>query len=385
MWAAFRAVLAAILHDRSAALLLLGAPLLYAVLYPSAYAGESVEAVPVVVVDMDRSAASRDLIIRAGATQQARIIASLASPAEAQDWLARNRASAAILIPAGYGRAIAQGRSGHVVLTGSGAHLLRSSSALGGIGAALGSTAREAAFAQARAAGPAAPPALGLVTRPLFNTREGYGAAVFPGVAFVIVHQSLLLGLALLAGTTRERLGTPLSITPAQFAGLWLAAAAIAMAQVCWFTGFVFWWQDYPRAGAPLWQVLVGAAVFVAATTALVLLLASLFRTRERPLQLGLGLSLPLFFLSGLTWPAAATPAPVLWLARLFPSTPGLEVMVGLNQMGGSLGDYAGALANLALLAAVFGTLAFWRWTSPRRLLLPALAHFSQAARRKLR
>ncbi len=101
------------------------------------------------------------------------------------------------------------------------------------------------------------------------------------------------------------------------------------------------------------------------------LLLASLFRTRERPLQLGLGISLPLFFLSGLTWPAAATPAPVLWLARLFPTTPGLELMVGLNQMGGSLADYAAALFNLAVLAAIFGALAFWRWTSPRGL--PAL------------
>jgi ABC-2 type transport system permease protein len=120
--------------------------------------------------------------------------------------------------------------------------------------------------------------------------------------------------------------------------------------------------------------VLLGASLFVAATSALVLLLASLFRTRERPLQLGLGISLPLFFLSGLTWPAAATPEPVVWLARLFPTTPGLEVMVGLNQMGASLGDLAGALANLALLAVVFGGLACWRWTSPSRLPPPASA-----------
>lgn len=368
MWAAFRAVFAAIFADRAAALLLFGAPILYAVLYPSAYSGELVVDAPVVVVDLDRSAASRDLVRRAAAVSQAQLVASLASAREAEGWLAADKASAAIIIPEGYGRAIAQGRSGEVMLVGSGAHLLRSSTALSGIGAALASTAREAAFEQARAAGPAAVPALNLVTRPLFNTREGYGAAVFPGVAFIIVHQSLLLGLALLAGTAREKLGAPLSVSPAQFAGLGLAASTIAMAQVCWFAGFVFWWQDYPRGAAPLWQVLVGASLFVAATAALVLLLASLFRTRERPLQLGLGISLPLFFLSGLIWPAAATPEPLVWLARLFPTTPGLEVMVGLNQMGGTLADYAVALANLVLLAAVFGALAFWRWTSPRGL-----------------
>ncbi|MCX9147322.1 ABC transporter permease [Erythrobacter sp. WG] len=379
MWAAFRAVFAAIFADRAAALLLFGAPILYAVLYPSAYSGELVVDAPVVVVDLDRSGASRDLVRRTASVSQVQLVASLTSAREAESWLAADKASAAVIIPEGYARAIAEGRSGEVMLVGSGAHLLRSSSALTGIGAALASTAREAAFDQARAAGPAAPPALNLVTRPLFNTREGYGAAVFPGVAFIIVHQSLLLGLALLAGTARERLGAPLSVTPAQFAGLGLAASTIAMAQVCWFAGFVFWWQDYPRGAAPLWQVLAGASLFVAATAALVLLLASLFRTRERPLQLGLGISLPLFFLSGLTWPAAATPQPLVWLARLFPTTPGLEVMVGLNQMGGTLADYAGALANLAVLALAFGALAFWKWTSPQPLRSPFLAGSRQA------
>ncbi|MBA4043018.1 MAG: ABC transporter permease [Erythrobacter sp.] len=382
MWAAFRAVFAAVFADRAAALLLFGAPILYAVLYPSAYSGELVIDAPVVLVDLDRSAASRDLVRRAAAVSQVQLVASLASAREAEGWLAADKASAAIIIPEGYGRAIAQGRSGEVMLVGSGAHLLRSSTALAGIGAALASTAREAAFEQARAAGPAAAPALNLVTRPLFNTREGYGAAVFPGVAFIIVHQSLLLGLALLAGTAREKLGAPLSVSPAQFAGLGLAASTIAMAQVCWFVGFVFWWQDYPRGAAPLWQVLAGAGLFVVATAALVLLLASLFRTRERPLQLGLGISLPLFFLSGLTWPAAATPEPVVWLARLFPTTPGLEVMVGLNQMGGALADYTGALANLVLLAAAFGALAFWRWTSPRGLPARVPARSGEAGAR---
>lgn len=374
MGAAFRAVFAAIFADRAAALLLLVSPILYAAFYPSAYSGEIVVEAPLAVVDLDRSGASRDLIIRAAATPQVRLAANLGSPEEARIWLASDRASAAIIIPEGYGRAVAQGRSGNVVLIGNGAHLLRSSAALGGIGASLGATAREAAFEQARAAGPAAPPALQLVSRPLFNTREGYGAAVFPGVAFVIVHQSLLLGLALLAGTAREKLGAPLSVTAAQFTGLGLAAATIAMVQVCWFAGFVFWWQDYPRAAAPLVDVLAGAVLFVAATAALVLLLASLFRTRERPLQLGLAVSLPLFFLSGLTWPAAATPAPVLWLARLFPTTPGLELMVGLNQMGGRIHDFPGAIINLLALTALFGGLALWRWTSPRRL--PAHPHF---------
>lgn len=363
MWAAFRAFFAAIMADRAAALLLLASPLVYAGFYPSAYTDEVVSRAPVVVVDQDRTAASRNLIVRVEAVQQAEIVASLASSAEAKVWMADGRAVAALIIPAGFGEEIGRGSPGTVVLTGHGAYLLRSSSALTGIGVALGQTAREAAREQARAGGPPAPPALTLQPRPLFNTREGYGAAVFPGVAFVIIHQSLLLGLALLAGTAREKIGTDFQLTRPQLAGVALAAMCIGLLGVGWFVGMVFWWHDYPRAAASLLDVAGAALLFVAATVAASLALASLFNTRERPLQLVLAVSLPLFFLSGLSWPAEATPTMLVALARLFPTTSGLEIMVGLNQMGGRLSDYWQAALNLALLALLFGGFAVRRWT----------------------
>jgi ABC-2 type transport system permease protein len=363
---AFRALFAAIFADRAATLLLLLSPLIYAGFYPSAYTGEVVVRAPVVVVDQDRTAASRGLIIGVGAVQQTEVIASLASTTEAQLWLADGRAVAALIIPQGFGEDIARGDSGTVMLTGNGAYLLRASSALSGIGVALGQAGRNAAREQARAAGPPTQPGLVMVPRPLFNTREGYGAAVFPGVAFVIIHQSLLLGLALLAGTARETLGPAMRFAPRQLAGIALAAWCIGLAEVAWFVGIVFWWHDYPRAAAPLVDVMAGGVLFVAATVSAALALASLFRTRERPLQLGLALSLPLFFLTGLSWPAEATPAALVAVARLFPTTSGLELMVGLNQMGGTLIDYWPAALNLALLTLLFGSFAFLRWTSSR-------------------
>jgi len=364
MWRAFRALFTAIRADRAAALLLLVSPLIYAGFYPSAYTDEVVAQAPVLVVDHDRTSASRNLVVRVEAVQQTHVVASLPSAADAERWMADGRAVAALVIPEGFGEEIARGNPGTVLMTGHGAFLLRSSSALAGIGTALGQTGREAAREQARTDGPPAAPALALQPRPLFNTREGYGAAIFPGVAFVIVHQSLLLGLALLAGTARERMGASLHLTRRQLAGIALAASAIGMLDVGWFVGMVFWWHDYPRAAAPLADVVAGAALFVAATVAAALALASLFPTRERPLQLVLAISLPLFFLAGLSWPAEATPTALVALARLFPTTSGLELMVGLNQMGGRLTDYWPAALNLVLLTLLFGGFAVWRWTA---------------------
>jgi ABC-2 type transport system permease protein len=362
MWATLREVFGAILGDRSAAMLLIGAPVLYAALYPSAYSGEVAVRVPTVVVDLDRTAASRDLVFRLRAVQQAELVAALDSVGDARRWLAAGRAYAAVVIPAGFSTRIAQGRTGELALIGHGGYLLRASTALSGVGAALGTLGRDAARDQARAAGPPAPPPLAVIERPLFNVREGYGAAVFPGVAFVIVQQLLVIGLAMLAATLRERLGRPLRPTLAQAAGTWFAFVAIGLASVGWFAGAVFWFQDYPRAAAAPVELGIAALLFTAAVASAALALAGAFRTRERPLQLWLATSLPIFFLAGLSWPAESTPAPLAALARLLPTTPGLELMIGLNQMGGRLADYAPACLNLGLLATAYGLVAAWEF-----------------------
>ncbi|MGS9526895.1 hypothetical protein ACQWJM_24185, partial [Salmonella enterica subsp. enterica serovar Infantis] len=43
-------------------------------------------------------------------------------------------------------------------------------------------------------------------------------------------------------------------------------------------------------------------------------------------------------------------------------STPGIEAMVKLNQMGASLGEVAPELTALVAQILVYGALAGWRW-----------------------
>jgi ABC-2 type transport system permease protein len=102
--------------------------------------------------------------------------------------------------------------------------------------------------------------------------------------------------------------------------------------------------------------------LYVAAVVAFALFLGSFFRTRERPFQLITFLSLPMFFLANLSWPAEATPWPLVWLAKLLPTTPGINAVVRLNQMGASVSEVAPQLLNLALLGVLYGVLAVWRF-----------------------
>lgn len=358
---AFLATFRAILTDSTALMLLIGSAILYSFFYPSAYSGEVPTRIPIALVDMDHTGTSRSLISKLSALQQAEVVARLPSSADALRWIEDRRASAIIVIPEGFERRILRGEQGIVTLYGNGAYLLRSSTALAGVGTALGALGREAATNQAMALGAPAASALAVIPRPLFNTREGYGSAVFPGIAFIVIHQTLLMGLALLAATMRERQG-PVAFSSRGLLGIALAFFVIGCADVAYFTGFVFWFQDFPRAVGSLGALAAASILFVAATVAAALALASFFKTRERPIQLWIITSMPIYFLSGLSWPAEATPGWLALLARLLPTTPGIHLMVGVNQMGASLAEQAIELLNLAGLILLYGAIAAVRW-----------------------
>ncbi|WP_374533433.1 ABC transporter permease [Phenylobacterium sp.] len=361
---AFLATFRAILADRAALLLLVGSAIVYSFFYPAAYSGEVVVRIPVAVVDNDHTAASRAFIIKAQGLQQAEIVAQAASSQEALRLMSERRIDAFVLIPAGFERAVLRGEQGHVALYGNGAFLLRSSTSLASLGTALAALGREAAVGQAMATGAPAAAPLAVTARPLFNTREGYGATVVPGVTFLIIQQTMVMGIGMLAATRREARG-PHALSPAEFTGTALAFFAIGLSVVLYYIGFVFWFQDYPRAAARALTLAVSATLFVAAVVCGALALGSFFRTRERPVQLWILTSLPIFFLSNLSWPVEQTPAWLAALARLLPTTPGIHLMVGANQMGASLGEQAPELANLLLLILLYGTIAYARLVSP--------------------
>ena len=77
-------------------------------------------------------------------------------------------------------------------------------------------------------------------------------------------------------------------------------------------------------------------------------------------------LSMPLYFLSGLSWPRTSIPEALTWAAQALPVTSGINGMVKLNQMGASLSEVRPELATLLALTLLYGGLALWRY-SPRR------------------
>ena len=367
MWTAFLATWRAMLTDKGALTLLFVGGVLYSFFYPLPYAREVVQRVPVAVVDQDRSSMSRQMARFAMAHPALRVVTVTPGLPAAQDLLWRGDVMGVLIIPEGLQTEVLAGRAAQAQVAGNGLYLMLNKVALNGLAEVVGTVSAgielkrlaSATPSSYQANGQRAPVAFDAV--PLFNVKEGYGAYVVPGVATLIVQQTLLIGMTMLFGTWYQRKTFPLAgaRTAGGYIGMLLAFASVAFLNCCYFFGFVFWFQDYPRGGN-FGGLLLLLLLFSLTVAAFGMLLAMLFRTRERGTQLMIATSMPVLFLAGLTWPVSSMPVSLQWLRWLLPSTAGIQGFVALNQLGASLYEIrheVGGLAGLLLVCLVLG----WR------------------------
>ena len=182
-----------------------------------------------------------------------------------------------------------------------------------------------------------------LTINPLYNRTEGYGSYIVPAVAILILQQMFLMGTAMLVGTWVEQDMHRASMKT------WLARilglACFGFVLGCFYYGWVFSSNDYIR-NQNLTGSLVLLALFFPAVTALGCLLGVWFGARERAMQILVASSMPMLFVSGISWPYQMLPEPLQYLRWVLPSTSGMNASVMLNQMGVPL-----AYVNVYLMA----------------------------------
>lgn len=355
-------------RDAGALMLLMLAAAVYAFFYPYPYSTEQLTRVPVAVVDGDQSTLSRQLVRFAQAAPGIDVRFVTSSESAARTALAQREIEGVLIIPPDMARDALQGRAVTLPVLGNGAYLLINKAVLEGFAKSVGtlSAGIEIAKRQARGAAPdqaaerRAPVQLQIDA--LFNEREGYASYITPAVGVLIVQQTLLIGVSLLAGGWCERgagWARWLLRRPARAIGMWLLLAAIGLANGLFFFGFIFWFWDYPR-GANLPLAAAVLLPFVLAVSALGVALGAWSRQRERVFTLWVATSIPLLFLSGITWPIQAVPEPLQWLAAMLPTSAGINALVAANQMGASFSEVLPQVRHLWILSAVYMLLAAW-------------------------
>ncbi|MGK5027539.1 ABC transporter permease [Janthinobacterium sp. RB2R34] len=374
IWRSFLATWRAMLTDKGALTLLFVGGVLYSFFYPLPYTKEVVQRVPVAVVDQDRSSMSRQMTRFAMAHPALQVVAVTPELPAAQDLLWRRQVMGVLIIPEGLQTDVLAGRAAQAQVAGNGLYLMLNKVALNGLAEVVGTVSAGIELKRLAAATPSSyqvadqrsPITFDAV--PLFNVKEGYGAYVVPGVATLIVQQTLLIGMTMLFGTWCQSKTFPLPGPPTAggYMGMLLAFASVVLLNCCYFFGFVFWFQDYPRGGN-FGGLLLLLVLFSLTVAAFGMLLAMQFRTRERGTQLMIATSMPVLFLAGLTWPVSSMPAPLQALRWLLPSTAGIQGFVALNQMGASMHDIRHEVAGLSALFIVCAALGWRRWCNDEK------------------
>ena len=360
--------LQAILRDPGVALLLLGAPLLYAFFYPWFYAPQVVQRVPVALVVQDASSLSRQLLRYAQASPRIDPVLVTADEGQARQALLRGQVQGYALIAPDFKRDLLHSAEVVLPVYANGVYPLVAKQVQYGFAEAFGTLSagvqlkRLQAGGQSLAQASASRAPVSVQLQALFNPTEGYGSFVVAAVAVLILQQTLLMGSAMWVAGWREQ--GQARAGPGHWLARLLALCTPGWLAGLFYFGWVFLWQDYPRGGNPQGALLL-LALFVPAVVGCAALLGWWLAERERALQMALFTSVPLAFLGGFTWPAQALPQPLQWLRWLSPSSAGIEASLRLNQAGAPLHTVLPYLACLALLALVSWSALLWLGRRP--------------------
>lgn len=370
VWQAFRAQARAVFGDKGALLLLVIAPLIYSAFYPLPYLQHVVRGVALGVVDLDQSAQSRQIArwLEAHPNVAPQPFADVASAERA---LREGTLGGFVILPAGLERDLAHKRPATLPVVADAGYFLVYRQALTAVLEAAGTLGAQVQVGRQLAAGQPLDQAMAardphpLVVRPVFNRTESYLPYIVPAVYVLILQQTLLMGLALLAGTARETLTTPRPApTGPPFTTLaTLLGRTAFLVGLYSFHALYFWgWStvifDLPAGGHPL-HLFALLLPFLVACAFLGIALSPLFREREQAFAYLLFTSLPILFISGFVWPREAMPAWMPPLAAAFPTTPAIEGFLALLAMGASWSAVAAQAWHLWLLAALFALPAY--------------------------
>jgi Predicted membrane protein len=121
------------------------------------------------------------------------------------------------------------------------------------------------------------------------------------------------------------------------------------------------WVFSVPINGS-LVDLYLAAALFIAATLTLGLVISTLVRTQMQAFQLSFMTLLPSILLSGFVFPFDGMPAIAQWIAQVLPLTHFVAMIRGIVLRGASLADMAVPAAKLGVFLSVALAIATLRF-----------------------
>ena len=324
-------------------------PLLYPLLYAYLYNHESVREVPTVVVDNSHSQLSREFTRRVDATADVQIVSHCQDMEEAKSMIHHRDAYCLIYIPKDFAKDVAEHRQTTVELYSDMSGLLYYKAVLSSctevslemnkeIKAQLipGATEQQISTFQYP---------IQYKYVPMFNTQSGFATFIIPAVLMMIIQQTMVLGVGMMAGEEREKVRkhiaephiigkNPIEVLFGKSSVIFTIYVLVALYLVCIVPplfNLVHIWR---------WQTLLAFMMpYILACVFFSISISSVAHDRESFIIMFVFISIPLLFASGISWPASNIPMFWKGFSWLFPSTFGVNGYVRITEMGATLAD----------------------------------------------
>jgi ABC-2 type transport system permease protein len=316
--------------------------------------GSSVHNINLAVLDQDNTVQSRQVVDAFTSSGYFVVAARPQSEPAMENLIDGNSASAAIMIPKGFGHLVKERRPSQLSIIVDG-----SDSQTGQLAASYGAQIIQSVNSAFYGSGPIAPgasPAVGVDvrTRVMFNPTLRAVNTMVPGLlAFIVLMSTTnLMSQAVVKererGTLEQLFVTPIGRTDYLVGKLapYFLLGTMQVAVV--FVVGTLWFQ-VPFNGSLL-VILPGLLLFMLCSLGIGMLLSLVSRTRQQAQQLSVFLQMPQMMLSGFMFPLAAMPTWLLAVSAVIPLRY-ILVIVRSNFLKGS--DYAALWPQFAALAAL--------------------------------
>ncbi len=311
-----------------------------------------VRAIRTMVVDLDRTAAARDLLDAFTSSGYFTVRARSDRPGDLVDALDHGRVTVGLVIPRGFARDLAAGREASVQVLLDGTNSNTATVAMG--------YAERIVQAYALAHGPVrVTPPLDVRARAWFNpglVSRDYNVPAVIG-AVIMLLSLMLTSLAVVRerelGTLEQLMVSPL--TPAELiAGKTIPFAVVGLMDLLIVTVVGVLWFHVPFRGNPL-LLLLAALLFLLPSLALGLLISTVAATQQEAFLSTFMVFQPTMLLSGFMFPVTSMPAFFQWLTLVNPLRHFLEIVRGIFLKGAGLD----ALWPQYLALVVIGSVLF--------------------------
>jgi ABC-2 type transport system permease protein len=329
-------------------------------------ANVDVNQIPLLLVDQDRTHASRQLLERFTGSGYFDLVGAVDATQEIEPWLVDGRAQIALVIGSGYGEALAGGGTAHVQAIADGTD---SNSAGIGLGYAARIVSTAGAELLATRLTPAAARAgqISLAPRVFYNpdlkSRWFYVPAVLAMVLMLVT-----MMLPAMAVVREKEIGTleQISVTPLRpwqlVVGKLVPFVIIGLFDLLLITALANFVLGVPLRGSLLTLVLL-TLLFLLNTLGFGLLVSTMVSTQQQAMMFSaFGLMVPMIYLGGLIFPTENMPIGFQYLSLLTPVNYYAKILRGVFLKGSGFTVLWPEALTLTVMGCMVLTLSAFRF-----------------------